>query len=105
MWMMNFAPAALPPWSLVPHRIEQTIKKQSRVVRGTVSRIHRVKENNASISPSMGFSTSTIIDDTIVNGLLLVVEAFAIFLTTSTLYFSYKEKQIVNVTTPRIVKM
>jgi hypothetical protein len=53
----------------------------------------------------MCFSTSAAIYNLIVNGLLLVVEAFAIFLTTSSLYFSYNEKQIVNVTTPIIVKM
>jgi hypothetical protein len=70
----------LPPWSPAPHRIEQTFKKkQSTVVRGTVSHIHKVKENNASISPSMCFSSSVIIDGPSVNGLLLVVEAFAMF--------------------------
>jgi hypothetical protein len=77
---MNFTSATLPPWSLAPHRIEQTFKKkQSTVVRGTVSHIHNVKENIASISPSMCFSTSAVIDDTVVNGLLLVVEVFTMF--------------------------
>jgi hypothetical protein len=100
--MMNFTSAALPPWSPAPHRIEQTFKKsQSIVVRGIVSHIHKVKENNASISPSMCFSTSAVKDGPAVNGLLLIVEAF----TTSSLYFSYKEKQIVNVTTPILVKI
>jgi hypothetical protein len=54
-------------------------KKQSTVVRGIVSHIHKVKENNASISPSMCFSASAIIDGSIVNGLLLVVEVFTVF--------------------------
>jgi hypothetical protein len=54
-------------------------KKQSTVVRGTVSRIHKVKENNASISPSMCFSASAAIDGPAVNGLLLVVEVFVMF--------------------------
>jgi hypothetical protein len=78
--MTNFALAALPPWSPAPHRIEQTFKKrQSTVVRGIVSRIHKVKENNASISPSMCFSASTVIDGPTVNGHLIVVEAFVVF--------------------------
>jgi hypothetical protein len=80
-------------------------KRQSTVVRGTVSRIHKVKENNTSISLSMCFSASSVIDDPAVNGLLLIVEAFTVFFTTSSLYFSCKEKQIVNVATPIIVKM
>jgi hypothetical protein len=50
-------------------------------------------------------SSSTVIDGPIINGLLLVVEAFAVFFTTSSLYFSRKEKQIINVTTPIIVNM
>jgi hypothetical protein len=54
-------------------------KKQSTVVRGTISRIHKVKENNVSISPSMCFSTFVVIDGSVINGLLLVVEAFAMF--------------------------
>jgi hypothetical protein len=54
-------------------------KRQSTVVRGTVSCIHKVKENNASISPSMCFSASAVIDGPVVNGLLLVVEAFVVF--------------------------
>jgi hypothetical protein len=55
------------------------IKKiQSTVVRGTVSHIHNVKQNNASISPSMCFSTSAVIDGPTINGLLLVVEAFIV---------------------------
>jgi hypothetical protein len=80
MWTMNFTSTALPPWSPAPHRIEQTFKKrQSIVVRGTVSHIDKVKENNASISPSTCFSASAIIDDPTVNGLIIVVEAFAVF--------------------------
>jgi hypothetical protein len=54
-------------------------KKQSIVVRGIVSRIHKVKENNASISPSVCFSASTVIDGPTVNGLLLIIEAFSMF--------------------------
>jgi hypothetical protein len=54
-------------------------KRQSTVVRGIVSRIHKVKENNASISPSMCFSASTVIDGPTINGHLIVVEAFAVF--------------------------
>jgi hypothetical protein len=54
-------------------------KRQSTVVRDTVSCIHKVKENNASISPSMFFSASTVINGSTVNGHLLVVEAFAMF--------------------------
>jgi hypothetical protein len=80
MWMTNFASAALSSWSPAPHRIEQTFqKKQSIVVRGIVSCINKVKENNASISPSMCFSTSTVMDDPTINGLLLIVEVFAVF--------------------------
>jgi hypothetical protein len=54
-------------------------KRQSIVVRGIVSRIHKVKENNASISLSMSFSASIVIDSPAVNELLLVVEGFAMF--------------------------
>jgi hypothetical protein len=54
-------------------------KRQSTVVRGTVSRIHKVKENNVLISPSMCFSASAVIDGPTINELLLVVEAFAMF--------------------------
>jgi hypothetical protein len=54
-------------------------KKQSTVVRGIVSHIHKVKENNASISPSMCFSASAVIDSPAVSGLLLVVEVFTMF--------------------------
>jgi hypothetical protein len=54
-------------------------KKQSIVVRGIVSRIHKVKQNNALISPSMCFSASTIIDGPTVTGLLLVVDVFTVF--------------------------
>jgi hypothetical protein len=54
-------------------------KKQSTIVRGTVSHIHKIEQNNVSISPFMCFSTSAIIDGPVVNGLLLVVEAFAVF--------------------------
>jgi hypothetical protein len=53
-------------------------KKQSIVVRDTISYIHKVKQNNALISPSMCISTSTGIDGPTVNGLLLVVESFAV---------------------------
>jgi hypothetical protein len=53
----------------------------------------------------MCFSASMVIDGQVVNALLLVVEAFTTFFTTSSLYFSCKEKQIVNMTTPIIVKM
>jgi hypothetical protein len=61
------------------HRTEQTFKKmQSTVVRGVVSRIHKVEQNNASISPSMCFSASASIDSPIVNGLLLIVETFTV---------------------------
>jgi hypothetical protein len=56
----------------------QLKKMQSTVVRGTVSRIHKVKQNNVLISLSMCSSTSTGIDGPTVNGLLHVVEAFAI---------------------------
>jgi hypothetical protein len=97
---MNFISAALSPWSLAPHRIEQALKKQSTVVRGIISRIHKVKENIALISPSICFFASAGIDDVAINGLLLVVEVFTIFLTTSSLYFSCKGKQIINITTP-----
>jgi hypothetical protein len=51
-------------------------KKQSTVVRDTISCINKVKQNNASISPSMCFPASAGIDDLAINGLLLVVEAF-----------------------------
>jgi hypothetical protein len=54
-------------------------KNQSMVVSGTVYCINKVKENNASIPPSMCFFASTIIDDPVVNGLLLVVEVFTVF--------------------------
>jgi hypothetical protein len=54
-------------------------KRQSTIVRGTISHIHKIKENNASISSSVCFSASTVIDGLIVNGLLLVVEAFVVF--------------------------
>jgi hypothetical protein len=76
---MNFALVALPPWSPAPHRTKQTLKKESTVVRGTVSRIHKVKQNNALISPSMCFYASAVIDGPIVNGLLLIVEDFVVF--------------------------
>jgi hypothetical protein len=54
-------------------------KKQSTVVRGIISHIHKVKENIASISSSMCFSASAVIDGPTVNGLLLIVEVFAMF--------------------------
>jgi hypothetical protein len=53
----------------------------------------------------MCFSASAVTDGPIVNGVLLVVEAFVVFFTTSSLYFFYKKKQIINVITPIIVKM
>jgi E3 ubiquitin-protein ligase DOA10 len=93
MVMTNFASAAWPSWSPAPHRTEQTFKKKAI---NSSKRYH--------ISHSQSF-TSAIIDGTAVNGLLLVVEVFTVFFTTSSLYFSCKEKQIVNVTTPIIVKM
>ncbi len=91
--------------STAPLNMANLKKRQSTIVRGTISRIHKVKENNASILPSMCFSASVVIDGPTVNGLLLIVEAFTMFLTNSSIYFSCKEKQIVNVTTPIIVKM
>jgi hypothetical protein len=64
---------------LAPHQIEQTFKKkQLTVVRGVVSRIHKVKQRNASISTSMCFPASAGIDSLAVDGLLLVVEASTI---------------------------
>jgi hypothetical protein len=54
-------------------------KKQSTVVSGTISSIHKVKENIASISPFMCFFASAVIDGPTVNGLLLIVEAFTVF--------------------------
>jgi hypothetical protein len=54
-------------------------KKQSTIVRGTISLINKVKEN-ASFSPSMCFSASAVKDDPTVNGLLLIVEVFTVFL-------------------------
>jgi hypothetical protein len=96
---------ALPPWSPSPHLTDQTFKKQSIVVSGIISHIHKFKENNASISPSMCFFASDVIDGLTINELVLIVEDFARFLITSSIYFFYKEKQIVNVTTSIIVKM
>jgi hypothetical protein len=52
---------------------------QSIVVRGTVSGIHKVKYNNALISPSICFSASTVVDGLTINGLHLVIEAFTMF--------------------------
>jgi hypothetical protein len=54
-------------------------KRKSTIVRGIVSLIHKVKESNASISPSMWFSASAVIDGLTINGLLIIVEAFAMF--------------------------
>jgi hypothetical protein len=54
-------------------------KRQLTVVRGTVSRIYKVKENNVSISPSMCFFASAVIDGPTVNGILLIVESFTVF--------------------------
>jgi hypothetical protein len=53
----------------------------------------------------MCFFASIVIDSLAANGFLLVVEAFAVFFNTSYLYFSYKEKQIINLTTLIIIKM
>jgi hypothetical protein len=76
---MKLPSTALPPWSPAPHRIEHTFKKkQSIVVRGTVSHIHKVKQNTASISPSMCFSASAGINGPDVNGLVLLVETFTV---------------------------
>jgi hypothetical protein len=80
MWMMNITLVALRPWSPAPHRTEEIFqKKQSIVVRVTVSRINKVKENNASISLAMCFSASAGIDNPTVNGLLIVVGVFTMF--------------------------
>jgi hypothetical protein len=76
--MTNFVSMALPPWSPATNRTEQIFKKKSIIVRGTVFHIHKVKQNNASILPSMCFSTSAGIDGPVVNGLLLIVEAFTV---------------------------
>jgi hypothetical protein len=65
--------------SITPSNRANLQKKHSTVVRGIVSRIHKVKENNASISPSMCFFASTVIDGPTVNGVLVVVEAFTMF--------------------------
>jgi hypothetical protein len=65
--------------SSTPSNRANLIKKQSTVVRGTVSCIHKVKENIASISPSMCFFASAVIDGPVINGLILVVEAFTVF--------------------------
>jgi hypothetical protein len=52
--------------------------KQSTEIWGIVSRIHKVKQNNALISLSMWFSAFVGIDGPVVNGILLVVEAFTV---------------------------
>jgi hypothetical protein len=65
--------------SNTPSNRANLLKKQSTVVRSIVSRIHKVKQNNASISLSMCFFASIGIDCLVVNGLLLVVEAFTVF--------------------------
>jgi hypothetical protein len=75
--MTNFTSVVLPPWSPPPYRIEQTFKKT--INHSKRYSIHKAKENNASISPSMCFSASIVIDGMTVNGLLLVVEAFTMF--------------------------
>jgi hypothetical protein len=78
----------------VQHPIEQSkhTKKQSIVVRGIVSRIHKVKENIASISPSICFSAFAVIDGPTVNGLLLIVEAFTVFFDHFFLIFFLQEE-------------
>jgi hypothetical protein len=53
----------------------------------------------------MCFSASAVIEGTAVNALLLIVEAFIVFFDHFFLIHSCKEKQIVNVRTPIIVKM
>jgi hypothetical protein len=53
----------------------------------------------------MCFSASTGIDSLSVNGLVLPMKAFTMLLDHLALYFSAKEKQRVNVTTPIIVRM
>jgi hypothetical protein len=68
-------------------------KRQLTVVRGIISQIHKVKENKASISPSMCFSASAVIDDPTINGLLLLVEASTMFFTTSSLYLSSRRSK------------
>jgi hypothetical protein len=51
-------------------------------------------------------STSIGIDNLVVNGLILLVEAFTVLLDHFIfIFFSHKQKQIVNVITPIIVKM
>jgi hypothetical protein len=70
-----------PRWHCLPgvqHPIKQS-KPSKKIVRGTVSHINKVKENYASISPSMCFSASAVIDNPTVTGLLLVVEVIAVF--------------------------
>jgi hypothetical protein len=77
--MMNFPSVTLPPWSPPLQRIEHTFKKrQSTTIRGTVSHIHKHKQNNISISPSICFFASAGIDGLTINGLILPVEAFTI---------------------------
>jgi hypothetical protein len=90
--------------SSIPLNRANLQKRQSTVVRGTIPRIHKVKENNASILPSMCFFASAVIDGPTVIGLLLKVEAFTMFFH-HFLISSCKEKQIVNVTTSIIVKI
>jgi hypothetical protein len=65
--------------SNTPSNRANLLKKQSIVVRGNISHIHKVKQNNVLISPSICFSISAIIDGPTINGLLLVVEAFTVF--------------------------
>jgi hypothetical protein len=65
--------------STTPSNRANLLKKQSTVARGIVSHIHKVKQNIASISSSMCFSASVVTDGPIINGVLLVVEAFAVF--------------------------
>jgi hypothetical protein len=64
--------------SITPSNRANLQKKQSTIVRGIVSHIHKVKQNNASISPCMCFSTSAGIDGPSINELVLIVEAFAV---------------------------
>jgi hypothetical protein len=64
--------------SSTPSKKANLKKKESIVVRGIVSRIHKVKQNNASNSPSMCFSAYAGMDGSANNGLVLVVEAFTV---------------------------
>jgi hypothetical protein len=90
----------------VHHSIEQSIpskKKKTTVVRSRIS--HSQSKTKDYISPSMCFSTSAGIDNLAINGFILLVEAFIVLLDHFSLYFFYKQKQTINVTTSIIVRM